>query len=326
MKRFFPLIIGYCLLSCSACVVFSGATSAEEYYTIGMAYFELGKYGEAEIWLNKARLADKTKVASEYNLGRIAFETKRYTEAARYFDKILARDPDNVMALKAAAYTRIKTGDLNAAEDLYNRVLALVPESADDGYNYALVLYAMEKYDRAEMILSKYQFALLENKDVLLLFARTRRALHKPEAADSYAQWLEANTDPAVHYEYAQVLEEAEFYARALEEYRKVLTELPPNSKEPTKSSLHYTIGRLLLIADAESEEGITELETAVTEGFTDTETLEALLEEENLSEAHKDAIQGIIDKMKAHPTPEAAEPAETESADTEQEEAGAAL
>ncbi|MDR3334006.1 MAG: tetratricopeptide repeat protein [Treponema sp.] len=321
MKRFFPLIIGYCLLSGSSCVGFSGATSAEEYYTIGMAYFELGKYGEAETWLNKARLADKTKVASEYNLGRIAFETKRYTEAARYFDTILARDPDNVMALKAAAYTRIKTGDLSAAEALYNRVLALVPESADDGYNYALVLYAMEKYDQAEMVLSKYQFALLENKDVLLLFARTRRILHKPEAADSYAQWLEANNDPAVRYEYALVLEEAEFYARALEEYRKVLTELPPNSKEPTKSSLHYTIGRLLLIADAESEEGITELETAVTEGFTDTEALEALLEEEKLSEAHKDAIRRIIENMKTHPTP--AEPAETEPADTELEEAG---
>jgi tetratricopeptide (TPR) repeat protein len=134
---------GLFLSSCAS----RGDVRAEEYFSIGMAYFELGNYAEAEKWLDRARTSNKTLIASEYNLGRIAFETGRYGDAVLHFERILVRDPDNVMALQAAAYSRIKNGDLEKAEALYNRVLVLVPESADDGFNYALVLYGLKQYD-----------------------------------------------------------------------------------------------------------------------------------------------------------------------------------
>ncbi|MCL2271042.1 MAG: tetratricopeptide repeat protein, partial [Treponema sp.] len=51
-----------------------GAASAEEYFSIGMAYYDMGKFAEAEKWLNRAKARDRTMSASEYNLGRIAFE------------------------------------------------------------------------------------------------------------------------------------------------------------------------------------------------------------------------------------------------------------
>ncbi|MDR2068834.1 MAG: tetratricopeptide repeat protein, partial [Spirochaetaceae bacterium] len=67
MKPFFLLLV---------CFVFSGfffsctsqdrAAKAEEYYALGMAYFDLGRYAEAERWLSQARSLDKTKLASEY--------------------------------------------------------------------------------------------------------------------------------------------------------------------------------------------------------------------------------------------------------------------
>ncbi|MDR1302957.1 MAG: tetratricopeptide repeat protein, partial [Treponema sp.] len=256
---------------------------------------------EAEQWLNRAKAVDKTKVASEYNLGRIAFETKQYPEALGYFEKILARDPVNLIVLKAVAYTYIKLGNIEKAEAVYQRVLALTPESADDGYNYALVLYAMEKYDQSEQVLAAYPFALQENKEVLLLFARTQKAQHKPEAADSYAQWFETTEktdDPLVHYEYASVLETSGFYARAIEEYRTILQQVPHQGAQGFSSSLvRVSLARSLLIADAESEEGITELTAALREGFTDMDVLEALMEEEGISEDHKAAIRRLIDE-----------------------------
>jgi tetratricopeptide (TPR) repeat protein len=104
---FFPLFflfITWGFLSCASQKNTAQTTAqAEEYYSIGMAYFELGKFTDAEYWLNRARATDKTMVASEYNLGRIAFETGRYEDAAGYFEKILDLDPYNVMALRAAA-------------------------------------------------------------------------------------------------------------------------------------------------------------------------------------------------------------------------------
>ncbi|GHV95109.1 hypothetical protein AGMMS50293_14290 [Spirochaetia bacterium] len=295
------------------CVVFAGllaafvptfescagmAASAEEYYSIGMAYFDMGKFDEAEKWLNRAKTADKTKVASEYNLGRIAYETGRYREAAGHFETILKRDPQNTLALRAAAYTRIKNGEIELAEKHYNRLLTLAPESADDGYNYALVLYAMEKYADAEKVLGSYQFALQDNSDMLLLYARSQKAQDKIEAIDNYAKWLADNSDAKVRYEYAQMLEGQELYARALEEYRSTLSGLNQDSVDPKKSELRFTIARLLLIADSESADGITELTSAVSEGYDDIDAMEELLKDSRISAANKESLRGLINDV----------------------------
>lgn len=298
----------------------SSAISAEEFFSIGMAYFDLGKFDEAEKWLSRARSANKTMTASEYNLGRIAFETKRYSEAARYFESILKKDPDNVLALKAAAYTRIKTGEINLAEAHYSKLLKLVPESADDGYNHALVLYAMERYEKAEEILKKYPAALMENNDVILLYARSQNAQKKVEAMDSYALWLENNSSAKVRFEYAQILENNELYARALEEYRKTITEIKDTDSDPKKNEVRFSLARVLLIADSENEEGIKELEAAISEGYDKIEAAEELKANAKVSAANRDKLQSIINDMqrRLEEKEKAARPAET--AETEQD------
>ncbi|MDR0707666.1 MAG: tetratricopeptide repeat protein [Treponema sp.] len=293
LPRLLPLLplISFPFLSCV-----SDAISAEEYFAIGMAYFDMGKYAEAEAWLIKARSAKKTVTASDYNLGRIAFETKRYEEAARYFERVLAKDPNNVQALKAVAYTRIKTGELDKAEAYYSRTLEMAPESADSGYNYALVLYALKKYDKAEEILAQHPVALRENKDSLLLYARVQKAQSKPEAVDSYALWLAANDDPQARYEYGVCLEYTRLYALALETYRAAYEAMPADNKNPTKPEARFAIARVSLIADSDNDEGIAELEGAIMDGFTDFDAVALLLTEDGVSEARKADIQRVID------------------------------
>ncbi|MDR0487737.1 MAG: tetratricopeptide repeat protein [Treponema sp.] len=305
--RFFTALL-FTVLALCACAT-RGATSAEEYFSIGMAYFDLGQaakdessrsryFSDAEKWLNRAKSANKTMTASEYNLGRIAFETKRYDAAAVYFEAVLKKDPNNVLALKAAAYTRIKTGEIDLAEKHYEKLLKLVPESADDGYNHALVLYAMERYDNAEKVLSSYPFALQDSNDMMLLYARSQKAQNKVEAIDSYAKLLDGSSDAKARYEYAQVLERHEMYARALEEYRKTLTEADKAGSGIKQSELRFALARLLLVADSESEEGIGELETAVKAGFNDIEAVEELQKNENISAANRSKLETIINNM----------------------------
>ncbi|MCL2602473.1 MAG: tetratricopeptide repeat protein, partial [Treponema sp.] len=175
------------LLLCATLVVSScasrrGQVQAEEFFAIGMAFFDLGRFADAETWLNRALVSDRTMTASEYNLGRIAFETGRFEEAAVYFERVLRRDPDNVMALRAAAYSRVSNGDFEKAEALYLRVLALVPESADGAFNHALVLYAMERYAESEEALNRYPHTLEGNAASLLLLARAQKAQGNIEA------------------------------------------------------------------------------------------------------------------------------------------------
>jgi tetratricopeptide (TPR) repeat protein len=282
------------VLAILSCVGY--ATSANEYFTIGMSYFELGKYEEAEFWLNRAKAADKTMTASQYNLGRIAFERQRYNEAAGYFEDILKKDPDNALALRAAAYTRIKTGDINIAETHYNRLLEIIPENADDGYNHALVLYAMERYSAAEELLKKYELQMLENNEMQLLFARCQKAQDKAEAIDSYALLLNNKKDAKIRNEYALLLESNELYARALGEYRTALTET--EETDSLKREIRFNLARVLLIADSTSAEGITELQAAVNEGYKDITAIEELLKNDKITDANKDSIRNIVNSM----------------------------
>ena len=323
-------LIIFCLIiifALNGCASWGGAASAEEYYSIGMAYYDMGKFADAEKWLNRAMAKDKTMTASEYNLGRIAFELGRFEDALKHFDSILKRDPNNVLALKAAAYTRIRNGDIEKAEALYDRVLALVPESADDGYNYALVLYAMKKYAETEKVLTKYEFALLDNNDVLLLYARSQKEQGKPEAIDSYDKWLINNTSSQVRYEYGQLLESHELYARALEEYRSALSGFTSSSVDPSRQEARFSIARLLLIADASSAEGITELKGAVDEGFSDAEKIADLLGDERISAANKEEVRAILSQVRlAIEAEEAAQAAAASESESGEEGGGETL
>jgi len=308
------------LIGCSSW----GAASAEEYFSIGMAYYDMGKYDEAEKWLNRAKARDKTKNASEYNLGRIAFEMGRYEDAAKQFDSILKRDQNNVIALKAAAYTQIRLGNMEKAAELYERLLKLVPESADDGYNYALVLIAMEKHSEAEKVLKRYEFALLDNSDVLLLYARSQKAQGKVEAIDTYATWLVNNSNVKVRYEYAQILETHDLYARALDEYRLALKEHSSGTTDPSRHELRFAIARLLLIADSGSAEGVTEMKEAVAEGYSDFDAIEKLLDDERISSDNKEELALIVSEgRRGALAEETAEEKEAGTDDETEENAG---
>jgi tetratricopeptide (TPR) repeat protein len=296
------MIFLFCGISCASARL---VASAEEYYTLGMAYFELGKYEEAEHWLNRAGHVDKTRTASEYNLGRIAFERGRYKEALKYFEQILSKDPENILALRASAYTRIKLSDIEGAEDYYDRVLRLVPESYDDGYNYALILFAMDKTGKAEEVLLKYDLIIDSNSDAVLLLARIQAKLDKVEAVDNYDRYLQVKPDNKVRFEYAGVLVKNEFYARAQEEYNAILEGLPQGGSSGeggnlTRPGLLFALSRLLLLAETDSDSGITTLSQAVEEGFKDIPALQAMLEEPKITEAQKEEIQRIIAELES--------------------------
>jgi tetratricopeptide (TPR) repeat protein len=288
----------------------ASAAQAEEYYSIGMAYYEMGEkaandternkaFENAARWLERARSARGTMRASEYNLGRIAFETKRYSAAIKHFESILKADTSNVMALKSAAYTEIMLGNLEGAEKYYIRVLALEPESVDDGFNYALVLYAMERYAEAEEVLKRFDYAMPDNKNTLLLLARSEKIQHKVEAIDNYALWLVSNTDPAVRFEYGEVLAENEFFARAIEEVRKTLEEFTSEHETKTfkKATVQFTLARLLLIADPNNDEGVEMLQTAFDSGYSDVEALLELSQDDRVTKVHQEQVRSIADK-----------------------------
>jgi len=223
-----PVLI---ILIFSSCL--TSASKAEEYYAIGTAYMELQKYAEAESWLNKAKFHQTTKMASIFNLGRIAYETGRYKEALSHFEQIAAIDSENISALRAAAYTSIRMEDMEKAALYYEKVLSLVPESHDEGLNYAIVLMAMDRAPEAEELLKRFNNT--ENPDALLVLARSQKAQSKVEAADAYSASLSKKDNPVVRAEYAAYLLEAGHKDKALAEYKLVLEKISDDKKEEIK-------------------------------------------------------------------------------------------
>jgi tetratricopeptide (TPR) repeat protein len=273
----------------------------------------MGKFDEAERWLMRAQSADRTMTASEYQLGRIAFENKRYREAAAYFERIIKKDRQNVLALQAAAYARVKMGDNERALEYYREVLDLVPESADDGYNYALLLYAAGDYAESEKALVKYDYNLPGNGDAQLLLARVQAAADKPEAIDSYALYLANATDAVARCEFAAVLDKNEFYARGIEEYKKALEEVTKETETLKKADIRFEIARLMFIADSDHDAALTELQGAITDGFIDIEKVDALLSDSRLSAETKETIRTAADAIR-QPDPNAESESNTES------------
>ena len=274
-----------------------GAIRAEEYFAIGMAYYDLGNYAEAERWLIRAAGSDRTMIASEYNLGRIAFETLRFEEAALYFEGILRRDPDNIMALRAAAYSRIRNGDFAVAEMHYEHILSLLSESIDDGFNYSLVLYSMGKFEECEEVLLNFQEALEVNHSAVLLLARAQRAQNKIDAVNSFERWLSLteHTSSQGLFEYAQALEAAGFYARAIEIYNDAIDSLVQDTSSLSSGQIRFNLARLLLIADPHNPLGIAEMQTAIRDGFNNTTAMEELLLDERISIDHRDELRRFI-------------------------------
>jgi tetratricopeptide (TPR) repeat protein len=196
-----------------------------------------------------------------------------------------------------------------------------LPESLDDGYNYALVLFALGKTSEAETLVSKSAFALEENDDLLLLYARIQKAEHKIEAVDSYDVWLKKNDDLAVQFEYAETLESAELYARALENYREIHNADISAFPNLSKPNIRFSLARVLLLADPSVDDGITELEGAVADGFTDKEAIDALLELEGISEEHKVSIKNIRDGISDEASDEMQAEDSENNTDTETED-----
>ena len=290
----FSIFASIILFSCAS----QGAIRGEEYFAIGMAYYDLGNYDEAQRWLNRARQSDRTLMASEYNLGRIAYETGNFAEAAEHFERVLSRDPENLMALRAAAFSRIRNFDFEMAEIHYNRIMSLLPDSTEDGFNYALVLFGLGRFEETETLIKSLPDYQNDNPAVLLLLARSQHAMGKVEAIDSFARWESLVDPPSAQglFEYGLALESAGFYARALELFDLSLNNLERDGPLLNRPTIQFNIARLLLIADPENPQGIRELQNAITNGFSNNEAIEAFLLDERLSSDHRDEIRRLLD------------------------------
>lgn len=83
------------------------------------------------------------------------YEAWAYAEAIPHYEKVYYKNPTKEIGVKLAD-SYYKTGNLKAAEAVYEKVVTLSNEGDVQYFNYAKVLMANGKYDQAEMKLKDY--------------------------------------------------------------------------------------------------------------------------------------------------------------------------
>lgn len=287
------------LLSCAT----SGSTiPAGDYYSLGTAYFEMKRYPEAEKYFNLALRDEKTRAAAEYQLARVRYESGDSEGAATRFEALLSKDPENTLALRAAAYSWMKAGKYDKALPLYERIAVLLPESVDARFNYALALAAVDRLPEAIDRVKPYCQRKPDDREALLFLARTEQTLGRPEAVDHFAAALDLKDEPAVRVEFAQSLVSQGLYARAVENYDAALMSGGlTDTSTPKAATVRFGLAQALLIA-GERERGLSELSAALKAGFSDKTALDSLVADQRIPNTAE--VHAVLDQALAPEAP----------------------
>ncbi len=272
--RFGPLVAVLVLSVSIFCACVSNPVQGEDYYALAEANFKLEKYESARFWFLKAQASEKTRAASEYYLGRIAFELGDYSAALAYFEGLLEEDQNNVMLLKAVAFTALKKGDMDRALTVYDRVIELVPAGPAVNYNYALLLYTAGRRDRAVSVLSPYVEANPNDKDALLLLARAYGSSRDPRALEYFDAYLALSDEAMVRREAAEASEAANLFSKAAEYYQTLVDSGKETAATIIAGDVHFALARALFISGGEGASD--SLALALSKGFQDRAALEA--------------------------------------------------
>ena len=262
---------------------------AIEYYNIGNAFFELGRYEKAMDAYQSSLRLDPGLVKADYNLALTFARMTKIPEAEAILKRLLASDPANVSLMSTLAWAYHLGGRDEEALGQYDAVLALAPENADAWYNSALLLWkggkneeALRRFQQLLAIRPEDAEGLLGAGSLLLAMAEA------PGAQEHLQRYLSKKPDDLeARYLLADALERQRSFSRVLQEYERIL------AKDPAQANAWFGKARLLLTVIQDPDRGLEALRKALSLGFKDSEAAAALLASDGLLE--RQAVEAAL-------------------------------
>ena len=90
-------------------------------------------------------LSKNLKWSSYYKLGRCYALSKKWPEAKTVYEKLLERDPSNINIKLSLAYISAMSGNIEEAENYYQKLYADFPDNADIISNYINILLVQRR-------------------------------------------------------------------------------------------------------------------------------------------------------------------------------------
>ena len=133
---------------------------AREYYNLGNAYFEIGKFQKAISYYRKAFGYDNTLKSSSYNLALAYIKTGELQKAIDILKNLLEEDPENLKVLEALSYAYHLNGDDESSITVLDQILRLSPENTDALNNKGIILWNGKDSDGDKIANGNYFYKL----------------------------------------------------------------------------------------------------------------------------------------------------------------------
>jgi tetratricopeptide (TPR) repeat protein len=289
----------FCLAAClvislfSACATTPTARLAQEWYDIGNAWYDQGKWEKAGTAYSRAIALDPGLSAASYNLSRALAESGNYTGALAAIDAVLASDRLNVKALSSRAYILYKSGNFKAAAGAYDQVLALAPDAPDARFNAALIKVGAKDYEGALAELAPLITASTDDVNVRILNARALAGSGKREEAINAFEKLSGASGKLTSSDFvtlAGLYVASRDYAKAIDAYAAA------TASDPKNADAWFALARLRLVEAEDGKAGLEALGKALGAGFADKKAAADLLAEPILAEREA-ATKALHDK-----------------------------
>jgi tetratricopeptide (TPR) repeat protein len=273
---------------------------AAEYYNIGNAFFELGRYEKAIDAYRSALRFDPRLAKADFNLALTFARMKMLPEAEQVLKKLLADDPANASLMVTLAWAYHLAGKDAEALSQYDAALAIAPENADAWYNSALILWKLERRQEA---LERFQRLLAvapDDSEGLFGAGSLLLSMDDPAAAEEYLGRCvqKKPEDLDARYLLADSLERQRKLSRVLEEYDRIL------ERDARQANAWFGKARLLLTAIEDPDNGMVALRKSLELGFRDGEAAGLLLASPGLLE--REAVEAALKERGLPPAADA--------------------
>ena len=280
------------VLGLTACATdFTRQELAQEYYNLGNAFYELGRYEQSYEYYERALAMSPDLPAASYNLARLHIDRGDFPEAAAILTGLLSDDPTNLLVRESLGYTWYKAGDLRKSLDIFLALAEDYPGRAQVAYNLARIAGELGV---SEMALPHLQEAVSMYPDDGGLLWELSGALFASGFQDEALGTLErygilVSTDVEKCITLAERYFLWEYYLPAIETFTGILEfgELSP------LSTIHLSISYLL--ATNEFQTGLQILKSVLEENLTTGELPELLAELEKLTERLPDDDAALV-------------------------------
>ena len=259
----------------------------EAYYNLGNSYKDLGKLKESELVLARAVQIDPSFSSAAYNLGMVQILSGEYKKGIDSLGFLLRKEPENTIALKVLAWGYYKNGDIIHAIEVYRQILEIDTCNRDVLNNISILLINQELYQEAYSYLVKLEDLGDADENSLYNLGVVEKKLN----LGSGLRWFELAYDKNPKLEkniiaYIDALKTNHDFKRIISLYDDLITINPDPAYLFEKAFV-------LLTSIEDYDKGLSVLESALKEGYSNIDRIEELQEYPDLLD--RDKILSVI-------------------------------